>query len=231
MEEEIILRKRGGEFPQKISIRTFRPEDGEAVRRICCETGLLGKPIDPIYKDRELFADLITGPYLRYEPEQALIAEKGVQVIGYLLGSSSDHFNLISMFCGFNTLCKMLLRLFGGRYRDHPRSKQFVRWVLLKGITERPKHPNHASHLHFNLIRAYRGRTIANHLWSNFETMLRSAGVNQCYGEFYSYARRRPEIVYSRYGFRLFDRCETTIFQPEIQEPISVVCMIKDLMS
>lgn len=229
MEEKIIFRKRDAVSPQKISIRKYRREDNEAVRRICCETGLLGKPIDTIYKDRELFADLITGPYLRYEPEQALIAENSGQVVGYLLGSATDHFGLVSMFCGFNTMCRMLVRLFGRKYKDHPRSIQFVRWVLLKGIKERPKHPENAGHLHINLIRAYRGRTIANHLWDNYETMMKEAGIKQIYGEFYSYARRRPEIAYSRYGFRLFDRCETTMFQPEIREPVSVICMIKDL--
>ena len=42
------------------TIREYRPSDREAVRRLCCDTGFLGEPIDPVYEDRELFADFLT---------------------------------------------------------------------------------------------------------------------------------------------------------------------------
>jgi hypothetical protein len=214
---------------RKIFIRKYQETDREAVRSICSETGFLGRPIDTIFQDRELFADLLTSPYLDYEPEWSLVAESDEQVIGYLLGSVNSRFGLNVMLCGFNTACKMLIRLMTGKYADHPRSEQFVRWVLTKGLKERPRHPDGAAHLHFNLEQAYRGRTIAMRFWKIYEEMLRSSGVEQYYGEFYSYGRRRPEIIYSRYGLKTFDRCDTTMFQPEISEPVSVICMTKRL--
>jgi hypothetical protein len=100
---------------------------------------------------------------------------------------------------------------------------------LSKGLKERPKHPENAGHLHFNLKKTYRGRTIAKHLWVIFEEMLKSAGIDGYYGEFYSYGRHRPERIYTRYGFKVFDRCGTTMFQPEIRDPVHVVCMNKSL--
>jgi hypothetical protein len=49
-------------------IRLYRPSDRDAVRRLCCETGYLGKAIDPVFEDRELFADYLTSFYTDWEP-------------------------------------------------------------------------------------------------------------------------------------------------------------------
>ncbi len=51
-----------------IRLRQYREEDRREVRRICCETGFLGYPIDPIYQDRELFADLLMPPPVHHLP-------------------------------------------------------------------------------------------------------------------------------------------------------------------
>ena len=40
-----------------ILIRYYRAEDRAQVRQICAETGFLGDPVDPLFEDRELFAD------------------------------------------------------------------------------------------------------------------------------------------------------------------------------
>src|SRR6476661_36907 len=42
------------------SIRSYQASDRVAVRKLCCETGFLGSPIDPVFQDRELFADFLT---------------------------------------------------------------------------------------------------------------------------------------------------------------------------
>jgi len=44
---------------QPFLIRGYRTLDREAVRKLCCDTGFLGEPIDPVYEDRELFAALL----------------------------------------------------------------------------------------------------------------------------------------------------------------------------
>src|SRR5438309_1158029 len=68
-------------------IRKFEPRDRAAVRRLCCETGFLGNPIDPVFQDRELFADFLTGYYTDWEAESAFVLEMNGEVKGYLLGS------------------------------------------------------------------------------------------------------------------------------------------------
>src|SRR5438132_13801107 len=51
-----------------ILIRPYEQTDREAICRICCDTGFLGHPIEPLFLDREMVADLFTKPYLQYEP-------------------------------------------------------------------------------------------------------------------------------------------------------------------
>jgi hypothetical protein len=212
-----------------VRIRRYLESDRSAVRLICCETGFLGRPIDSIYRDRELFADLITNPYLDNEPEWAFVAESEGQVVGYLLGSVNPHFKRTLMLSGFHTACKMLSRLLTGKYHDHPRSEQFVRWVLTKGLMEQPNHPEDATHLHLNVVKEFRQGIVALRLWHIYEECLWAVGINHCYGEFFSCDQRNPETIYARYGFKLYDRSLTTIFQPEIADSVSIVCAHKIL--
>jgi 8-oxo-dGTP pyrophosphatase MutT (NUDIX family) len=69
------------------TIRSYRATDRAAVRRLCCETGFLGEPIDPVYEDHELFADFLTSYYTDHEPESSFVLEVEGELRGYLLGS------------------------------------------------------------------------------------------------------------------------------------------------
>lgn len=210
-------------------IRTYQEADREAIRQLCCDTGFLGRPVEPLFQDRELFADLFTKAYLDHQPEWALVAEVDGRVVGYLLGAVSRHFELALLHSGFQTAAKMLFRLATGRYAHHPRSEEFVRWLLTVGFREQPKHPPNSAHLHWDIERGFHGRGITLRLWQVFEKKLRAAGIRHCYGAFFSYRRRRPEMVYARYGFTVFDRRRTSVFQPEIPGPVEVVCVHREL--
>src|SRR5882757_8634583 len=68
-------------------VRPYRPEDRDALRAICADTGFLGQPIDPVFEDRELFADYLTSYYTDAEPESCFVCELDGEVKGYLMGS------------------------------------------------------------------------------------------------------------------------------------------------
>lgn len=210
-------------------IRSYRKSDHDDICRLCCDTGYMGYPVDTFFHDRELFADLFTRPYLNHEPEWGMVVEADGKVVGYLLGSVSRYFDWFQMFSGFQTSMKMVTRILTGRYAGHPRSRQFVRWLFTAGLKEQPKHPHNAAHMHWELHKDYRGRGIARQMWLIYERRLREAGIRRCYGSFFSHPKRRPEAAYARFGFRVFDRCRTTLFEPEISEPVEVVCVSKDL--
>ena len=212
-----------------VRIRPYEQKDRAAIRDLCCDTGFLGNPIDSVFQDRELFADLFTNAYLEHEPEWALVAEVDGRVIGYLLGSVDKNFEFALMRSGFRTATKMIFKLVTGRYADHPRSALFVRWLLTSGFREQPKHPTNAAHLHWDIDKRFRGRGICPRLWRLYEQRLREQGVKNCYGAFFSHPRRRPEAVYARYGFQVYDRKRTTLFKPEIPDAVEVVCVHKGL--
>ena len=58
---------------KRFEIRKFQPADRARVRELCCETGFLGKPIDPVFEDRELFADYLTAYYTDWEPQSSFV--------------------------------------------------------------------------------------------------------------------------------------------------------------
>lgn len=217
------------DFGENIIIRPYQPQDRPAIRRICCDTGFLGNPIETIFSDREIFADLFTSPYLDYDPGCAWVAEADGRVVGYLLGSRSPSFALALLYSGLQTTVKMLTRAATGGYARHPRSRHFVRWLLTNGYREQPRHPEHAGHLHLNIEKSHRGHGLGLRLWRAFEGQLDRAGVPNCYGAFFSWPRRRPEAVYSRLGFSVFDRKLTTIFQPEVPDAVEIVCVHKKM--
>jgi len=227
--DEFTIFHRAPSLDKPVRIRPYRESDRASIRRLCCDTGYLGKPVDCLFQDRELFADLFTNAYLDYQPQWALVAECDGQLAGYLLGAVSKRFDFLLMRSGLVTTSKMLLRLAAGRYSGHRRSRLFIWWLLTVGYREQPKHPANAAHLHCDLERGFRGRGILKKLWDVYEERLRLAGVTRCYGAFFSHPRRRPESVYARYGFSVFDRRRTTIFEPEIAEPVEVVCVARGL--
>jgi ribosomal protein S18 acetylase RimI-like enzyme len=212
----------------EVLVRPYCAADRTAIRRLCCETGFLGNPVEPLFQDRELFADLFTRAYLEHEAEWALVAEVNGKLIGYLLGSVRPDFDRILMRCGFQTVTKMLFRLFNGYYAEHQRSREFIRWLIFSGFREQPRHPRDAAHLHLNVERAYRGRGVARRLWETFEQRLREAHVARCYGAFFSHSKRQPEAAYARFGFREFARRPTTLFKKEVRGRVEVVCVCKD---
>jgi GNAT superfamily N-acetyltransferase len=211
-----------------INIRPYKSSDRAMICRLCCESGFLGGPVDPLFEDRELFAELFTRAYLKYETDWAFVAEDHKHPIGYLLGSVRPRFEMLLLESGLRTTTKILLRLASGRYRS-PRTRTFIRWLLTAGFLEQPRHPRGAAHLHLQVEKSHRARGVGRRLWEHYEARLREIGMKQCYGSFFSRPTHRPERAYGRYGFEVFDRRRTTLFEPEIREQVEVVCVSKTL--
>ncbi len=79
-------KEKSGLPPKSRLIRKYRPEDRDAVRYICSETGFLGDPQEVVVLDREVFADMWSGYWTDREPESLFVAEWDGRVVGYLLG-------------------------------------------------------------------------------------------------------------------------------------------------
>jgi hypothetical protein len=207
-------------------IRSYRSSDRDAVRRLCCQTGFLGEPIDPVYEDRELFADFLSTYYTDHEPESSFVIELEGQLYGYLLGSRRPLFNQLYSFqqnlvLGFRALL---------RYRRYnKRSRSFIRWVLSQGWREVPAAPRRVPHFHINLLPEARKMSTTRVLMSAYLSYLYRCGEKRVYGQIVTFASRRGEKMFERYGFKVLNRAEITKYKAFHPESVFLSTVMKNL--
>jgi ribosomal protein S18 acetylase RimI-like enzyme len=69
-------------------IRNYRPGDEVAAYEVCLKTGNHGDDGTPFYReDPDALGRIFVGPYLKFEPELAVILEDEQGVCGYALGA------------------------------------------------------------------------------------------------------------------------------------------------
>jgi ribosomal protein S18 acetylase RimI-like enzyme len=211
-----------------VRLRPYRPEDLEAVRRICADTGFLGNPIDPIFEDRELFADYLTGYYTRFEPEALLVCEVDGKVRGYLMGCRRALLKQAYQFvANFVVAGKALYRCFRRPYNDA--SRKFLRWVLMNSWREVPVTPRNTPHFHMNVLPDARSVRNTRALIRTFLDFLRSHDCRSVYGQMVTYSGRRTVSLFRRYGFRVIDRVEVTKYRSLHGGRVLLCTVIKDL--
>lgn len=208
------------------TIRNFRPSDREAVRRLCCATGFLGRPIDPVYEDRELFADFLTTYYTDHEPESSFVVEKEGELCGYLLGSRRPLLNQLYSF--YQNVCLFLRALL--RYpRYNAASRRFILWILMNGWREVPAAPRRTPHFHINFLPEARKMSTTRALLSAYFSYLHRSGERQVFGQIVTFESRRGEGMFERYGFKVMNRAEITKYRAYYPESVYMSTVIKNL--
>jgi hypothetical protein len=208
------------------TIRSYQPSDREAVRALCCATGFLGEPIDPVYEDRELFADFLTTYYTDHEPESSFVIEKDGELRGYLLGSRKPLRNQLYSF--YQNVCLFLRALL--RYRRYnERSRRFILWILMNGWREVPAAPRRTPHFHINLLPDARKMSTTRALLSAYFTYLYRCGEKRVFGQIVTFESRRGEKMFERYGFKVMNRAEITKYKSFYPESVYLSTVIKNL--
>jgi len=123
---------------------------------------------------------------------------------------------------------KMAAKNLLGRYKKHPRSKQFVHWLLCRSYRERPKLPCTA-HGHTSLKQEYRAHQLGSALIAAFENLARKNNIQEYYREVVVPASTNLESRIQKKGFTLFDKVETTVYAPEIHEKTYLMSFHKKL--
>src|SRR5437667_3455487 len=155
------------------SIRGYKTSDRIAVRKLCCATGFLGTPIDPVFQDPELFADFLTTYYTDHEPESSFVLEVEGEIRGYLLGSRRPLQNqLYALYQNIWLFFRALARYF--RYNE--RSRRFIRWTLVHAWREVPGAPRPVPHFHINLLPDARKVSTTRALMSAYLSYLYRCG-------------------------------------------------------
>ncbi len=210
----------------KFTIRNYRPSDREAVRRLCCLTGFLGEPIDPVYEDRELFADFLTTYYTDHEPQSSFVIEKDGELHGYLLGSRRPLLNQLYSF--YQNVCLFLRALL--RYpRYNASSRRFILWLLKNGWREVPAAPRRTPHFHINLLPEARKMSTTRAILSEYFSYLYRSGEKQVFGQIVTFESRRGERMFERYGFKVMNRAEITKYKAYYPESVYLSTVIKNL--
>ncbi len=214
----------------KFSIRPYQPSDNEDIRALCCATGFFGNPIDRIFQDKKWFADLNTKYYLKFEPDSCFVAESGGQLIGYVLGCKRPHqygflfYALIAVPLFFQSLWKCLTCAYDKK------SRLFILGLIFKASRQRSKRKKKASHLHINIKEGYRtqgvGRALGKAIVHNFDRN----NVQWICGETFHSDKMRDMSYYKPWGFRIYDKKETTLFGDRMGKIflISVVANLKE---
>ncbi len=207
-------------------IRKYRPSDRKTVRWLCCQTGFLGQPIDPVFSDRELFADFLTNYYTEREPESAFLLEINGEVRGYLLGC---RFPLRNQLHNFLQNFRQAFTVLARYPRYNSASRRFIHWMLLNAWREVPASPRRTAHFHLNLLPDARGLLQTRALVAAYLHYLHERGEKKVYGQMVSFANRRGEKMFQRYGFKVLNRMEITKYRKLHPEPVYLSTVVKDL--
>jgi hypothetical protein len=211
---------------RKFEIRAYQPGDRARVRELCCATGFLGNPIDPVFEDREIFADYLTSYYTDWEPESAFVLLVNGEIRGYLMGSRRP----------FRQQCHALyqnLSLFLRGIFRYPRynaaSKKFVQWILRTAWREVPAAPRRTAHFHINLLADARQVATTRALMDSYLRYLHACGEKRVYGQMVVFEDRRGTKMFERYGFKVLNKAEITKYRDLHPEPVYLCTVVKDL--
>ncbi|MEP7072467.1 MAG: GNAT family acetyltransferase [Verrucomicrobiota bacterium] len=211
---------------RRYTIRGYEPRDRARVRELCIATGFLGAPIDPVFEDRELFADFLTTYYTDHEPESSFVLEVEGEIRGYLLGSRKPLRNQLYSFAQNPVLFLRALFRYP-KYRE--RSRKFIRWLLLHGWREVPVAPRFTPHFHINLLPDARKVSTTRALMSAYLNYLYRFGERRVYGQIVTFESRRGEKLFERYGFKVLNRAEITKYKAFYPESVYLSTVIKTL--
>ena len=211
---------------KRFEIRKLRPSDRKRVRELCCETGFLGNPIDPIFEDRELFADYLTAYYTDWEPESAFVLLVNGEIRGYLLGSRFPWRQQL-----YNLYNNVALGLRGAlRYAGYNEaSKKFVKWILTQAWKEVPQAPRKTAHFHINLLADARSVAFTRGIMDAYLKYLHDHGEKRVFGQMVVFEDRRGTRMFERYGFKVLNKAEITKYRDIHPEPVYLCTVIKDL--
>ena len=213
--------------PRRI-IRPYRPEDREAVRAICADTGFLGKPIQAVFEDRELFADYLTAYYTDKEPQSTFVCELDGVVKGYVMGSRfPKRKSRYEMWLLPRLAVTGLWRCFTRPYNADTR--RYMRWILTRARQENPFTPPNIPHFHFNIRPEARSISSSRELVDIYLKYLRDHGEKQVYAQVVAYETRRAGRTFERYGFRVIDEREVTKYRDYYPKKIYLFTILKDL--
>lgn len=224
--ESYTISSKNGDF--EVRILKFEKKYAQAVRDVYCDTAFLGNPIDPIFIDRELFANLGVQSYINKEPENGrVIVDSNDRVLGYAFASLDPLMYLKNIPMFINTLFEINLRKTRGLYDNHERSKKFADWVLKKSWMQLVRSPYNSGIGHCHLRKEVRGSMLIE-LQRKAKELCIENGKKVYSLQVLSHSKKQNEKIYKRFGFQELRRKKFDIFTPPLENAY-MVCLYKYL--
>lgn len=155
---------------QKAKVRAYRGCDRMQVRAVCCDTANLGDPIDAVFPDREIFADLLSSYYTDHEPEALWVVERDGVIEGYLTGCLNNARYQRTM--RWRIVPRAAIRAaWKGLLVERATWRMFhaaLQTVQLGGWPESEKLYHYPAHFHMNLRPHLRGQGLGEELLERF---------------------------------------------------------------
>ncbi len=207
-------------------VRPYEHRDREAVRYVCCETGLMGEPMEVFIEGREVFADMWSRYYTDYEPEHCWVAQVEGRVVGYLLGALDT--NRQEHITRDKILPELARKAFTTRCVWSLKTVRCVRRgvrSIMRGEFRVPRlGRDYPAHLHTNLLDGYRGMGLGTQLMKNWLEHLASHGVSGVHLVTTTYNKQAVPF-YRHMGFEDIFENPLTFYEDIIAEPVALLGM------
>ena len=193
-------------------IRKYSPKDRSAVRRICCETALMGEPSAIFFDDDEIFADALTAYFTDYEPGSCFVAEYDNNVIGYLLGAKDV--GCMDKIFAAKIVAPLLVKALRRGVFFRKKNAKFLLCVFLSLLRGEFKTPvfskDYPATLHINIIKEFRVAGVGSKLINAYLDYLTSEGVK---GVHLATMSEKGGLFFSKLNFQLLFQGERSYFR------------------
>ena len=144
--------------PAPFNVRRCAPRDEDAVYEVCLRTGDNGHDATHLFDDPRALGYIFVGPYMKLEPETALVLEDPQGVCGYALGALDSK----KFYDAYR------IRWLPEIQKRHPEpAGDRSKWTRTQGVYYEYYHPDiflpvaydqYPSHLHIDLLPRAQGR-------------------------------------------------------------------------
>lgn len=211
-------------------VRLYKKSDQSTIRKIACDTADLGNPLENIFHDREMIADILIKYYTDYEPGSLWVAEHENQAVGYLTGCLDTHrYNRILMLYIFPAafFCAVLRGVLF--YRQTWRLIiSALKTIIAGGLSGRVPLKKYPAHLHINIQAEFRGQNIGQGLMERFIEQVKQKGLPGIHLST-RMDNTKGRRFFERMGFRLFSTHPVIIAGRNAYKKISAAIYVKEI--
>lgn len=157
-----------------VILRAYRPDDLDALYRICLETGDAGRDATPLHNDPLLLGHVYSAPYGVLEPHNVFVAEDEDGVAGYVVGThDSERFSQKLEAAWWPELRQFYAHASGMTDMDRNRIATIMQPHGPPAELVGP----YPAHIHMNLLPRLRGQRIGTKLLDMWIGQARSANI------------------------------------------------------